>query len=59
MSRRQPRRIPEISVDGSDHNARVDCEQIDATERKAKPGINDDTLVEDAVKDIDEVRTEG
>ena len=54
-----PRRIPQISVDRRDHNARVDCEQVDTPERKTKPGINDDTFIEDAIKDIDEVRTAG
>src|SRR5581483_9433132 len=49
--------VLEVSVDGRDHDARLNRDQIDADEGDAHPGVNDDALVEYPIKDVNKTRT--
>jgi hypothetical protein len=45
-------RVFEVGLDRRDHNARFDGHEIDSYQRNANPGVDDDTLVENAIENI-------
>ena len=49
-------RVLQVGVDRGDDDARFDGDQVDADERDADPGVDDDALVEHAVENVDETR---
>src|SRR6266536_6166813 len=49
-------RIPEVGIDGGDHDARLHGDQVDPDERDADPCVDDDPLIEDAIEYVDEAR---
>ena len=46
--------VTQVRIDGSDHDAGLNRDQIDSYQGDPDPCIDDDALVEDAVKDVDE-----
>ena len=46
--------VLQVGVDRRDDDARLDGDQVDADQRHAHPGIDDDALVQDAIENVDE-----
>ena len=51
--------VLQISVDGSDDDAGLDRDQVNAHERDPHPGVNDDPFVQDAIENIDKAGSAG
>ena len=51
--------IAEIGVDRRDNDTRFNGKQVNANERDAHPGVDDDAFVEDAVEHIDQTGAAG
>src|SRR4051794_31400497 len=47
-------RVFEVGVDGRDDDARLDSHQVDPDQGDSHPGIDDDSLVEHTIEDVDE-----
>src|SRR6185437_8465625 len=47
-------RVLEICIDGRDDDARFNSHEVNTDQRDTDPGIDDDTLVEHSVEDVDE-----
>src|SRR5581483_7172635 len=52
-------RILQVCVDGRHDDPRLNRNQIDADEGNTHPRVDDDALVENAIKDVDETRSAG
>ena len=46
--------VLQIRVDRGDDDARLDRDEVDAHQRDADPGIDDDAFVQDAIENVDE-----
>jgi hypothetical protein len=49
--------VLEVGVDRGHDDARLDRQEVDADERDANPGIDDDAFVQHSIENIDETRT--
>src|SRR5688500_8225900 len=47
--------ILQVRIDRCDDDPRLDGDQVDPDERDTYPGVDDDTLVADAIEDVDEL----
>src|SRR5262249_59845007 len=52
-------RVLEVRVDGGDDDPRLDGDEIDADQRHAHPGIDDDSLVQYSIEHVDEAGPAG